>query len=579
MPLGEDYFRQAVRTPRLHRRQATRAFHYQAHSQGRIVLDALGLGGPATIISNACASGACAIGQAWELIRGGAAEKVFTGGYDVLSQLVFSGFDALQALSPTRCRPFDKNRDGLAVGEGAAMLALETLESARQRNADILGEIIGYATTIDRHHLTQPHPEGNAAFAAMSQACAVAGITPAEIDYVNAHGTGTLLNDGAETAAINQWAGARAATLPVSSTKAGIGHLLGGAGAVEAVVCLMALRGQWLPPELALDNARPGVPVSPRHATAGCACEHGAFQFLRLRRHQRHLDFTEMGMSRIFVSGYGAVSPAGWSAAELQKILADGKSLPIQPLERPGWEKRLRTRAVPAPAARPAFLAHPRLRRSSPITHYAAGALLESLARLKPDSSRRVGLVVCLQSGCVQYTYRFFEEALADPATASPLLFPETVFAAPASHLAALLENTPLVSTLIGDPATFAQGLALGADWLRQNRVDIAVVVGAEEINWLRADALWHLEHAAIISGGAGAVALCRDAEFPPAWNCPPSQNRKVIPPIKAAFKPPARCAKNSVRLKTNCFATAWATARAPTRRKSPRGRTGLARG
>ena len=218
-------------------------------------------------------------------------------------------------------------------------------------------------------------------------------------------------------------------------------------------------------------------------------------------------------MSRIFVSGCGAVSPAGWGAAELQKLLADGKPSPIQPLDRPGWEKPLRLRAVPAPAVRPAFLAHPRLRRSSPITHYAAAAMLEALKNLKPDSARRIGLVVCLQSGCVQYTYRFFEEALADPATASPLLFPETVFAAPASHLAALLENTPLVSTLIGDPATFAQGLALGADWLRQMRVDVAVVIGAEEINWLRADALWHLEHAAIISGGAGAVALCRKPE------------------------------------------------------------------
>ena len=219
-------------------------------------------------------------------------------------------------------------------------------------------------------------------------------------------------------------------------------------------------------------------------------------------------------MSRIFITGYGAVSPAGWSAAEIQKVLADGKPLPVQPLERPGWEKPLRMRAVPAPAVRPAFLAHPRLRRSSPITHYAAGAMLEALKNLKPDSARRIGLIVCLQSGCVQYTHRFFEEALADPATASPLLFPETVFAAPASHLAALLENTPLVSTLMGDPATFAQGLALGADWLRQNRVDVAVVVGTEEINWLRADALWHLEHAAIMSGGAGAVALCRRPEF-----------------------------------------------------------------
>ena len=258
MPLGEDYFRQAVQTPRLHRRQPTRAFQYQSHSQGRIVLDAFGLGGAVQIISNACASGACAIGQAWELLRSGAAEKVFAGGYDVLSQLVFSGFNALQALSPTRCRPFDKHRDGLAVGEGAAMLALETIESAQRRGAEILAEIIGYATTIDRHHLTQPHPEGSAAFAAMSQACAAARVTPAEIDYVNAHGTGTPLNDSAEAAAINRWAGARVATLPVSSTKASVGHLLGGAGAVEAVVGLMALRGQWLPPELALETPDPG---------------------------------------------------------------------------------------------------------------------------------------------------------------------------------------------------------------------------------------------------------------------------------------------------------------------------------
>ena len=257
MPLGEDYFRQAVQTPRQHRRQPTRAFQYQAHSQGRIVLDALGLGGSLHLISNACASGACAIGQAWELLRSGAAEQVFAGGYDVLSQLVFSGFDALQALSPTHCRPFDKNRNGLAIGEGAAMLTLETLASAQRRGAEILGEIIGYATTIDRHHLTQPHPEGNAAFAAMTEACAVAGVTPAEIDYVNAHGTGTPLNDSAEAAAINQWAGARAATLPVSSTKASVGHLLGGAGAVEAVVGLMALRGQWLPPELTLETPDP----------------------------------------------------------------------------------------------------------------------------------------------------------------------------------------------------------------------------------------------------------------------------------------------------------------------------------
>ena len=113
----------------------------------------------------------------------------------------------------------------------------------------------------------------------------------------------------------------------------------------------------------------------------------------------------------------------------------------------------------------------------------------------------------------MQYTQRFYDEALKDPATASPLLFPETVFAAPASHLATLLGGNPLVETLIGDPASFAQGLVLGAAWLQDRQVDVCLVIGAEETNWLRADALWHLEHAAIISGGAGAIALCREPD------------------------------------------------------------------
>ena len=223
-------------------------------------------------------------------------------------------------------------------------------------------------------------------------------------------------------------------------------------------------------------------------------------------------------MSRVFVSGLGAVSPAGWTLAALRGALEKGEPLPIQPLERPGWQKPLRTRLVPSQATRPAFLAHPRLRRTSPITHYAAAAALEATAGLRanPDENRRLGVVVCLQSGCVQYSYRFFDEALSDPATASPLLFPETVFAAPASHVAALLGNTPLVYTLLGDPASFLQGMVLGAAWLQENRVDACLVIGTEEVNWLRADALWHLEHAAIISGGAGALCLCGKPPGPP---------------------------------------------------------------
>jgi hypothetical protein len=219
-------------------------------------------------------------------------------------------------------------------------------------------------------------------------------------------------------------------------------------------------------------------------------------------------------MSRIFVAGLGAVSPSGWTVAALRQALDQGEPLPIQLMQRPGWDKPLRARLVPNPPARLPFLAHPRFRRSSPITHYAAAAMLEATASIQenPDENRRWGLVVCIQSGCVQYTERFFSEALKDPSTASPLLFPETVFGAPASHLAALLGNTVLVQTLIGDPASFAQGLGLAAMWLNDDQTDACVVVGAEEISWLRADALWHLEHTAVISCGAGAVCLTRDA-------------------------------------------------------------------
>jgi 3-oxoacyl-[acyl-carrier-protein] synthase II len=257
MTLGEAYYRQALATPHRYRGQAVRVTHYQAQRQGLDLSDAFGFEGPVTIISNACASGANAIGHAWSLLRAGRAERAFAGGYDALAQVTFSGFDVLQALSPTCCRPFDAGRDGLALGEGAAMLALETAEGAKRRGAEILGVLAGYGAATDIHHLTQPHPDGMAALASMDAACKAAGLGPEDVDYVNAHGTGTVLNDSAEAWAINRWAGARAVTLPVSSTKSSVGHLLGAAGSVEATVCLMALREGFLPPTTTTEAVDP----------------------------------------------------------------------------------------------------------------------------------------------------------------------------------------------------------------------------------------------------------------------------------------------------------------------------------
>lgn len=259
MSRGEEYFREAASASGRRRSQATRVSHYLAQRQAIDLAEAYSLSGPITLIANACAAGANAIGHAFELVRSGHNERVLAGGYDALSQLVFSGFDSLQALSPSVCRPFDQHRDGLALGEGAALLCLESLKSAEERGASILGEIAGYGAATDSHHLTQPHPRGETALQTMTLACQGAGVAPEQITYINAHGTGTPLNDSAEAAAINTWAGEHASRLLVSSTKAGIGHLLGAAGAVEAVVCLMALGEQWLPPMITTQTPEPGI--------------------------------------------------------------------------------------------------------------------------------------------------------------------------------------------------------------------------------------------------------------------------------------------------------------------------------
>lgn len=254
---GESFFRDAVEPNRHHPSRATLPVTYQGQRQGVDLAEALDCSGPLTIISNACASGSNAIGHAWELVRTVQSTRALAGGYDALGQLVFGGFDSLQALSQDPCRPFDAARNGLTLGEGAALLALETLESAKARDAEILGEIIGYGATTDVHHLTQPHPEGDAALAAMQEACAAAKINPADIHYANAHGTATIHNDASEAVALRRLRGDCISSLQVSSTKASIGHLLGAAGAVEALICLMSLRGQWLPPQTCVDQIDP----------------------------------------------------------------------------------------------------------------------------------------------------------------------------------------------------------------------------------------------------------------------------------------------------------------------------------
>ena len=213
----------------------------------------------------------------------------------------------------------------------------------------------------------------------------------------------------------------------------------------------------------------------------------------------------------IFIHGIGAVSPAGWGVVALRDALDTGEPLPVKELARPGWAHPLRVRQVPPANPRPAFLNHPRLRRTSPISQYACAAAIEALGNDAPQvavGSLRLGVIFCVMTGCINYSRRFYDETLKDPATASPLVFPETVFNAPSSHLAAALGTTARNYTLVGDPGTFLQGLALAADWLTSGSVDACLVIGAEEMDWLIADAFRLFDCRMISSAGAGAVYL-----------------------------------------------------------------------
>ena len=206
-----------------------------------------GVVGPTYTISTACSSSNHAIGQAFWMVRSGAAAMAITGGSEAVFSLGFlKAWEAMRVVSPDTCRPFSKDRRGLILGEGAAMLVLEPLEAARARGAPIVGEIVGFGMSSDAFHITQPSPDGAAR--AMRAALSDAGIEPSQIGYINAHGTATLANDAAETAAIRKVFLAHADRLAVSSTKSMHGHTLGAAGAIEAAATLLALRNGILPP-------------------------------------------------------------------------------------------------------------------------------------------------------------------------------------------------------------------------------------------------------------------------------------------------------------------------------------------
>jgi len=241
------------------------------------------LRGPSSANSDSCASGTIAIGSAFRTVRDGYADVMLAGGVEVpLAPLTFGAFDLIRAMStrndaPERaCRPFDRGRDGFVMAEGAALLVLEEREHARRRGARPYGTVLGFGNSNDAHHMTAPLPSGAQAARAMRDALTEADVRPEQVDYVNAHASSTPLNDLTETLAIKQVFGDRARRVPVSGTKPMHGHALGASGAIEAAICLLAIRHGYLPPTLNLEDVDPacdldyipgtGREIAPRYA-------------------------------------------------------------------------------------------------------------------------------------------------------------------------------------------------------------------------------------------------------------------------------------------------------------------------
>jgi 3-oxoacyl-[acyl-carrier-protein] synthase II len=522
MALGEHFLR-AMLEQRYETGQFYNISRYQAQNQVHDLQEHIGFHGSMTIIANACASGANAIGHGADLIRSGACDCVLVGGYEALTELIYVGFDCLQAMSTDRCRPFDMARSGLMLGEAAAFAVLESDTHARERGARILCELGGYGQATDLHHLTQPHPAGAPAVTVMRQALAEAGCCADDIGYVNAHGTGTPLNDASEGMAFRT-VFADGDTIPsrvrISSTKAAIGHALGAAGSIEALFAIAALQSGELPPNLNVRQAEPivaanlvavGERAEEMRATLsvnlGFGGSNAALVFKRYEQHAPVAAIYERqqpSLQQIAICGMGATLPAetpqrmkGLNAVSGEHVVrrVDRTIEPLTTLQNEA-----------------------RARRASPITLFMLAAAQQALGSNNDVRRERLGIVAAFNTGAVVSTRRFFEGIVKNGQRfASPNIFPETVFNSPTSHVAAVLGVAGPCYSLVGDDTAWVDAIRVAMTWLTTGLVDHALVIGAEELDAVAIDAYQRAGWLSppsrtgyVPSEGAGALLLRR---------------------------------------------------------------------
>jgi 3-oxoacyl-[acyl-carrier-protein] synthase II len=433
----------------------------------------------ARALCSACSGGANAILLAATWLLAGRSRRVLAGGADALCRLTLAGFGALAALDPAPCRPFDRRRAGLNLGEGAAMLLLETEEGARARGAAPIVELRGYAIGAEAHHITNPAADGRTAARVMQRALERAGIAPADLDYVNAHGTATPLNDVMETAAIRACLGDEAERVPVSSSKGQIGHTLGAAGAIEAVITALAIARQIVPPTAGLEELDPAcrlVHVTTARPAAVRAAMSSSFGFggtdtaIVLARPGLFPPLEPPRARRVVVTGAATIGPLGvLRSRETAVYLEPGLAATGAPADLPVGEHLDLARAR-------------RLDRSARLATIAVRAALVEAGALTGVAPERAGAIVGSSFGSVDastaYMRRIYEKGAK---YASPADFPNLVPSSPAGHASIYLGLEGPVFAVADLAATADAAITTAAELVAAGEADLLVAGSVEE--------------------------------------------------------------------------------------------------
>jgi 3-oxoacyl-(acyl-carrier-protein) synthase len=431
-----------------------------------------GLFGPSTAMATACSSGALAIAVAAEMIQSGQADVMLAGGADSLSRMTWGGFHSLLLVDAAGCRPFDAGRAGMSLGEGAGVLVMEAEEFARRRGARILARLSGWGASCDAHHATAPHPEGAGAAAAMQAALNRAGLASCAIHYINAHGTGTRDNDLAEAKALKTVFGQ--SVPPVSSIKQCFGHALAASGAMEAVVCVEALRRQEIPPNPGFTTLDPAIGLEPvtkllpaflRHVMSNSFGFGGNNAALIFSHPETPAPTRAARPGPVVVTGLGVVGPGGVSLRDIEPPLPPGKVMAHSCGE----------------LAEAALLTASQRRR---LCRMAKMALLAARRSHTPDPAQRLAVVMATGLGCLAEGAVFIENMIAkDESAPMPSRFPGSVHNAPAAQIAMDLGARALNAAPTAGEISFESALWLGLTQLATGQTDIALVGAVDELN------------------------------------------------------------------------------------------------